>query len=491
MDTEISLTPAQQAAFDGLLGGIAPGVALVLRGEAGLGKTTILQKVHATRGGALVGARHFMAMLAGRRRLDIEEAFLALIDGALTSHDLVIVDDLHLVNRVADHYNYPWRYLLDAALTAILAEAEASKKTLLFGVEGDTPWPVARRAYSWQIGEFAVADYESLCRAYSSHTLDYAKIHRFAPGLNAHQLKNGSRWLERTGSLNTDCFIEYLRSQYLTSNVEIAEVAQVDWRDLKGVDDVIQALEAKIALPLEHDALATELRLKPKRGVLLAGPPGTGKTTIGRALAHRLKGKFFLVDGTMVAGSCDFYEKINEVFEAAKRNAPSVVFIDDADVIFEGESERGFYRYLLTMLDGLESASAERVCVMITAMSASSLPAAMLRSGRIELWLETRAPDMDARAAILREKLSTLPQPIGAVDTEKLAAAARGLTGADLKAVVEDGKLLFAHDKATGKAPRPVEDYFLEAIESVRANRRTYARSKPARFTEVVKLGFE
>src|SRR6266481_2623323 len=260
MDTEISLTPAQQAVFDGLLGGLAPGAALVLRGEAGLGKTTILQKVHATRGGALIGARDFMAMLAGRRRLDIEEAFLALIDGAVTSHDLVIVDDLHLVNRVAEHYNYPWRYLLDAALTAILAEAEASKKTLLFGVEGDTPWPVARRAYSWQIGEFAVADYERLCRAYSSRTLDYAKIHRFAPGLNAHQLKNGCRWLERTGSLNTDCFIEYLRSQYLTSNVEIAEVAQVDWRDLKGVDDVIQALEAKIALPLEHDALATELR---------------------------------------------------------------------------------------------------------------------------------------------------------------------------------------------------------------------------------------
>jgi len=83
----------------------------------------------------------------------------------------------------------------------------------------------------------------------------------------------------------------------------------------------------------------------------------------------------------MVAGSCDFYEKINEVFEAAKTDAPSVVFIDDADVSFEGESERGFYRYLLTMLDGLKSASAERVCVMITAMSASSLPAAMLRSG--------------------------------------------------------------------------------------------------------------
>jgi hypothetical protein len=53
------------------------------------------------------------------------------------------------------------------------------------------------------------------------------------------------------------------------------------------------------------------------------------------------------------------------------------------------------------------------------------------------------------------------------------------LTGADLKAVVEDGKLLFAHDKVTGKAVHAAEDYFLQAIETLRANRRNYARSKP------------
>jgi SpoVK/Ycf46/Vps4 family AAA+-type ATPase len=143
---------------------------------------------------------------------------------------------------------------------------------------------------------------------------------------------------------------------------------------------VIRALEAKIALPFENDRLATALSLKPMRGVLLAGPPGSGKTTIGRALAHRLKSKFFLIDGTVVAGSDVFYRKVSRCSRNAKRNAPSVVFIDDADVIFEGKDEQGFYRYLLTMLDGLESASAERVCVMMTAMDVSSLPAAMVRS---------------------------------------------------------------------------------------------------------------
>ena len=234
-----------------------------------------------------------------------------------------------------------------------------------------------------------------------------------------------------------------------------------------------------------------KLNLKPKRGVLLAGPPGTGKTTIGRALAHRLKGKFFLIDGTTIAGSSDFYSKVNQVFEAARRNAPSVVFIDDADVIFEGENgDRGLYRYLLTKLDGLESASAGRVCVMMTAMQASSLPAAILRSGRVEVWLETRLPDEAARAEILRARLAELPGPLGAVDIAALTPSMRGLTGADLKAVVEDAKLLYAHDLSTGAAVKPADRYFLEAVEAIRKNRRSYSKKRRVEFSESDPIGF-
>src|SRR5262249_49421341 len=193
-------------------------------------------------------------------------------------------------------------------------------------------------------------------------------------------------------------------------------------------------LEAKIALPFENRALAAELNLKPKRGVLLAGPPGTGKTTIGRALAHRLKSKFFLIDGTMIAGSNNFYSEVNRVFEKAKQNPPAIVFIDDADVIFEGDDgDKGLYRYLLTKLDGLESASAGRVCVILTAMEVGSLPAAIVRSGRVELWLETRLPDEAARGGIFRENLDALPEPLRLADVSVLAAASRNLTGADLK----------------------------------------------------------
>jgi ATP-dependent 26S proteasome regulatory subunit len=489
----ILLTPAQRRALDGLITALPSGNVFVVQCAAGMGRTTILQRLHASAGGALLGVREFMRSLAARQPAAIEEAFLDMVEQAIARHEVVIVDDLHLVAETVDECDYPRGRLLDAALTALLGEAAAWRRKLIFGLSGEAPWPVRRRAYSFEVGEFAARDFECICRQLlpreSADRLDYARIHRFAPALSAQQLHNACVWLARDEGVETAGFIEYLRSDDMASNVELEQVQRVDWKDLKGVDSVIRELEAKVALPFENDALSAELKLKPKRGVLLAGPPGTGKTTIGRALAHRLKSKFFLIDGTVIAGSGDFYDKVEKVFRAAKRNAPSVVFIDDADVIFE-DGHHGFYRYLLTMLDGLESASAERVCVMMTAMNANSLPPAMVRSGRVELWLETRLPDADARESILRALVSGLPAPVCAADVSRLAAASRGLTGADLKNVVEDGKLLFAHDRAAAQPVRPVDEYFLEAIASVRANRRSYARGKPHRMTETVDIGF-
>src|SRR5262249_39685012 len=172
--------------------------------------------------------------------------------------------------------------------------------------------------------------------------------------------------------------------------------------------DVLRSLEINIVLPLENDELAGQFKLRSKRGVLLYGPPGTGKTTVGRALAHRLKSKFFLIDGTFIAGTDGFYNRINQVFEAAKENAPAIIFVDDADAIFENGEERALYRYLLTKLDGLESEGAGRVCVMMTAMNVANLPAALVRSGRVELWLEMKLPNPQARTQILSEQLASL-----------------------------------------------------------------------------------
>jgi ATP-dependent 26S proteasome regulatory subunit len=130
------------------------------------------------------------------------------------------------------------------------------------------------------------------------------------------------------------------------------------------------------------------------------------------------------------------------------------------------------------MLDGLESESAGGVCLMLTAMDVGSLPPALVRSGRVELWLETHLPDVSARIAILNDLCAQLPSSLGAVEVEHLAATTEGLSGADLKRVVEDGKLLYAFDRARRETLKPATDYFLAALETVRANKARYAEAE-------------
>jgi ATP-dependent 26S proteasome regulatory subunit len=151
--------------------------------------------------------------------------------------------------------------------------------------------------------------------------------------------------------------------------------------------------------------------------------------------------------------------------------------VDDSDAIFESGEELGLYRYLLTMLDGLESESAAQVCVMMTAMDVGHLPPALIRSGRVELWLEMRMPDDVARTEILEQMLAKQASAFADVDVARVVEATGGFTGADLKRMLEDGKNLLAYDKVKGQSLRPVTEYFLRAVQTVRDNKEHYAEA--------------
>jgi predicted AAA+ superfamily ATPase len=476
------LTPAQQAAFDALAGAWPIDNVFLFSTADGMGRTTVLREVHRARGGAYLDLREFLDALRPHHPLAIEETFEAWVRDALRADDCVVVDDLHhLIGVVGGCGSYPRAGLINIPLGNLAETAREQGKKLVLGHNGCLGHPVYDRSFRAGICGFEASDYEFLCRHYLPERiaarLDCARVYRFAPALNAHQLTTACLRLRGDGDLDTERFLAYLRAHHLASNVDLREVQPVTLRDLRGVDEVVESLEANIVLPLENDALAAEYRLKPKRGVLLVGPPGTGKTTVGRALAHRLQGKFFLIDGTCISGTHGFYGQIHSIFHEAQRNAPSVIFIDDSDVIFETGEELGLYRYLLTMLDGLESASAARVCVMLTAMDVSNLPPALIRSGRVELWLEMKLPDPGARADILRQHLGALPALAG-LDLEAVVHASDGFTGADLKRLIEDGKLLLAYDRARGRELRPVTEYFLDAIETLSSNKDRYAEAE-------------
>ena len=481
----IQLIPAQESAFRVLQYASTAGSLMLLTSSSGRGRTTVLRKLHAEMGGGFVTGKDFIETSATRHPLSLEETLYAAVIGSLKQNQVVFVDDIDLIhNATSSCHFYPRGQYVETALLELSDAALRENKKLVVSTDGAIAQAFRTRSFSASIGKYSVADYAALLGVFvgaeRAQSLDAEKIYRFAPKLNAHQIRAACEWLRPSAPFSTDQFIEYLRSQRLASNVDLDEVQEVDLHDLEGVDDVVRSLEIHIVLPLTNDALTAELGLRPKRGVLLYGPPGSGKTTIGRALAHRLRGKFFLIDGTFIAGTNGFYGSIHRVFEVARDNSPSVIFIDDADAIFEDGEERGLYRYLLTMLDGLESEGTARVCVMMTAMNLEHLPPALVRSGRVELWLEMKLPDADARKRILERRLCEVTAELSNCDLARVISATEGFTGADLKRLVEDAKGLYAFGRATGAEVRNATEYFLEAARAVRENKERYAQAETA-----------
>jgi transitional endoplasmic reticulum ATPase len=481
--TDFPLSPAQTSAMDALLQAIQVGKVVHLQSATGLGKTTILRRLQQKLGGIYLNNREMMETAAAKHPLQLEDVIYSVVLKALKGNEIVFVDDFDLVYGLfCCHHSYPRSHFIDVPMLLLCEYAEATGKKLVFAAH-HLPASAERRSYPVELPRFQVADYCAIAEAWLGPDLvkpiDFAKVFRFAPKLNAHQIKSACEWLRATRPepITTEQFIDYLRSKRLAGNVNLEEVEAVDLGQLKGVDDVLRSLGRNIVLPLENDELASELGLRAKRGVLLYGPPGTGKTTVGRALAHRLKGKFFLIDGTFIAGTDDFYNRVHQVFEAAKENAPSVIFLDDADAIFEDGEERGLYRYLLTILDGLENEGAGRICLMLTAMDLAHLPPALVRSGRVELWLEMKLPDTEARGQILRQHLVSLPAHLQSVREEEIVAGTEGFTGADLKRLVEDGKALYAYDRAALKTLQEFTAYLLSAAEGLRDNKKRFAEA--------------
>ena len=157
-------------------------------------------------------------------------------------------------------------------------------------------------------------------------------------------------------------------------------------KDLIGLDTIMHQINISVINPLRLNLDGLTM----KKGILLAGPPGTGKTSIGRWLAHNINGKFYLI-GAEVGAS--ILEKLEYCLRKAAENAPAVVFVDDCDMIFTRDE---VYRGFLTLLDGVDSKKRHQVCVILTCMNHKTIPVSLLRGGRIELVLTTELPNQDS-----------------------------------------------------------------------------------------------
>ncbi len=246
--------------------------------------------------------------------------------------------------------------------------------------------------------------------------------------------------------INRNTQVEILKRPVESKELE-RTIPRTTYEDLGGLADVIQKIREMIELPLRHPEIFNRLGIQPPKGLLLHGPPGTGKTFLARAVANETDAYFITLSGPEIMSK--FYgqseENLRKVFREAQENAPAIIFIDEIDSIspkreeVQGEVERRVVAQLLSLMDGLDPR--ENVVVIGATNRVNAIDEALRRPGRFDREIEIGVPDKEGRLEILQ--IHTRGMPLGNdVDLKFLAEKSHGFVGADLQALSKEAGMI-------------------------------------------------
>ncbi|WP_321429307.1 proteasome-activating nucleotidase [uncultured Methanolobus sp.] len=263
----------------------------------------------------------------------------------------------------------------------------------------------------------------------------------------------------------------------VVSAMEVIESQDVDYEDIGGLDAQIQELIESVELPLTKPESFERIGITPPKGVLLYGEPGTGKTLLAKAVAHRTDATYIRVVGSELIQKYigDGSKLVRELFEMARNKSPSIIFIDELDAIASRRlndtngADREVQRTLMQLLaemDGFDNRGEVRIIAATNRLDV--LDPAILRPGRFDRIVNVPMPDEEARANIFRIHTRFMSVADN-LDYRKLAKLTESASGADLNAIaMEAGMLAVRFDKET-----ITMDDFLESVQKVMSKKET------------------
>lgn len=211
----------------------------------------------------------------------------------------------------------------------------------------------------------------------------------------------------------------------------------IGYDDIGGCKKQLYQIRELVELPLRHPQLFSTVGVKPPRGILMYGPPGSGKTLIARAVANEAGAFLFVINGPEIMSklSGESESNLRKAFEEAEKNSPSIIFIDEIDSLApkreksQGEVEKKIVSQLLTLMDGISGKS--QVVVIACTNRPNSIDPSLRRFGRFDREIDIGVPDEKGRKEILA--IHTKKMRIDTnVDLEEISKETYGFVGADL-----------------------------------------------------------
>ena len=300
---------------------------------------------------------------------------------------------------------------------------------------------------SSELHGYTGADIKSLCREAALKS-----IRRYLPKIDLETEKISSEVLQSMKIKLVD-FDDAMHEVIPTAMREFyVERSKVWWHDVGGLDEIKKALTDNLAVAMKEPGKFTKMGIRPPKGALIYGPPGCGKTLLGRALATETGANMILVKGPEILSKWlgESEKAVREIFRKAKASSPCVVIFDELDSLAHHRSGEGgtSETVLSQLLTEIEEGTSSRVVVVGITNRPDVLDNSLLRTGRLDLALYVAPPDEKGRLEII--KILTKKMPLASdVKLTEIAVTTQNYTGADLAALCREAAVQAMQNRTT------------------------------------------